>query len=162
MIVEDGTGKADAESYLSVADADSYHTARANSAWADVAEPTKEAALRYATDYLDGTYRWRGEIKEETQALGWPRDGAYDDEGRELTGLPRTLRHATAEIALAHTQEAINEPQGPRVTSESVEGAVSVTYADREGNQGASYPIVYTLIRGLVRGGTNAVRVRRA
>ena len=36
--VEDGTGKSTAESYISVADATTYHTARGNSTWNDIVE----------------------------------------------------------------------------------------------------------------------------
>jgi len=38
IVVEDGTGLATAETYISVADATTYHTARGNSAWNDVVE----------------------------------------------------------------------------------------------------------------------------
>jgi len=38
IVVEDGTGLATAESYISVADAVTYHTARGNSTWNDVVE----------------------------------------------------------------------------------------------------------------------------
>lgn len=54
LIVEDGTGLADAESYLSVADADTYHADRNNEAWQDYSTAEKEAALRKATQYITG------------------------------------------------------------------------------------------------------------
>ncbi len=38
LIVEDGTGLSTAESYISVADATTYHTARGNSSWNDIVE----------------------------------------------------------------------------------------------------------------------------
>jgi len=38
LIVEDGTGKSTSESYISVADASTYHAARGNTLWADVVE----------------------------------------------------------------------------------------------------------------------------
>ncbi|MBW2635985.1 MAG: hypothetical protein JRC86_00410 [Deltaproteobacteria bacterium] len=38
IVVEDGTGKADAETLISVADATAYHTARGNAGWNDVVE----------------------------------------------------------------------------------------------------------------------------
>ena len=77
LIVEDGTGRADAESYASVSVADAYHTARGNTAWAALATTAlKEAALRKATDYLGQTYglRWKGYRMTTTQALDWPRE----------------------------------------------------------------------------------------
>jgi hypothetical protein len=76
LVVEDGTGKADAESLISVADATSYHAARGNTAWADLASDTvREQMLRRATDYMQATYkqRWKGVPVTTTQALDWPR-----------------------------------------------------------------------------------------
>ena len=44
IVTEDGTGKSDAQSYLSLADADAYFTARGVSAWTG-SNAVKEAAL---------------------------------------------------------------------------------------------------------------------
>ena len=82
LICEDGSGKSDSESYISVADASSYHTARGNTAWAALAtDALREAALRRATDYMRQAYRsrWQGYKVNEDQALDWPR---YDVGGK--------------------------------------------------------------------------------
>ena len=63
IVVEDGTGKSTAESYISVADASTYHTARGNTAWAALTtDALREAALRKATDFMRQVYRsrWQG------------------------------------------------------------------------------------------------------
>lgn len=76
LIVEDGTGLANAESFISVADATAYHLARGNDAWAAIATDTiREQLLRKATDYMQGQYReiWTGYMLKPTQALAWPR-----------------------------------------------------------------------------------------
>lgn len=41
LIVEDGTGIANADSYVSVAEADAYHVAFGNDLWAAI-DPTKK------------------------------------------------------------------------------------------------------------------------
>lgn len=74
LIVEDGTGRADAESFASVAEADIYHAARGQGdAW-DGADD-KEVALRLATDYLEQAFRgrWLSFRVTSTQRLSWPR-----------------------------------------------------------------------------------------
>ena len=76
LIVEDGSGKSDAESYCTVAFATAYHAARGNAAWAALADDaTRESLLRKATDYMLQTYRlrWSGYRVTATQALDWPR-----------------------------------------------------------------------------------------
>jgi hypothetical protein len=69
LTVEDGTGKADAESYISVADADTYFTARNNATWAALSTSDKEAALRKATDYMLQAYRVRWAGMRETEPV---------------------------------------------------------------------------------------------
>lgn len=109
LIVEDGTGKTDAESYISVADADTYHSNHGNPAtWSGASTGTKETALREATDYVDRFYGavWVGTRKTTTQRLYWPRYDAWvDDVLLDSTILPRPLKEAVAELALRHISE---------------------------------------------------------
>jgi len=76
LIVEDGSGLVNAESYISVADASTYHTNRGNVAWGSIASDTiREQLLRKATEYMMAVYRlrWAGYRYNSTQALDWPR-----------------------------------------------------------------------------------------
>jgi len=138
LVVEDGTAKLDAESYISVADADTYHAARANVAWDAVGE--KEAALRKATDYMLQTYRdaWKGVRMKATQALDWPRAFVYAEPA--LTGssgaypylipdgiVPVEVQRACAELALRAASGELNADLERAVSSETV-GPISVTY----------------------------------
>ena len=105
LIVEDGTGLTTAESYLSVADTDTYNTKYTASAdWIAATNDEKERSLRVATQYIDLQYggRWRGTRTNETQALDWPRADVEDDDGFEIDedAIPTDLEHATAEAAL--------------------------------------------------------------
>lgn len=90
--VEDGTGKANAESYISVADADTYHAGRGNTSWTGLTEPQKEQRLRIATDYMVEVYRtrWAGLRVSTAQALDWPR---YDVPRRDAGGFPDYYPH---------------------------------------------------------------------
>lgn len=101
LVVEDGTGLSNAESYLSVTDANTYFTNLGTTAWTGT-DAVKEAVLRKATQYLDATYSWAGTIASTTQALNWPREGVEDSQGRDLDNtVPRAIENATAELALA-------------------------------------------------------------
>jgi hypothetical protein len=55
--VEDGSGKTDAASYVTVADVDQHHK-RAKAYWAALSSDEKEAALNVATAYLDSHFEW--------------------------------------------------------------------------------------------------------
>ena len=63
-------------SYLSVADADSYWSARNDSTWSGASTAAKEKALIEATQYIDGAYSFIGSIATSNQSLAWPRYGA--------------------------------------------------------------------------------------
>ena len=80
LIVEDGSIVAGAESYISVADAETFLNNRGLTLTG--AESDKEAALRKATDYMVQVYRmrWQGWKVDQTQALDWPRNSVYVDQ----------------------------------------------------------------------------------
>lgn len=99
--------------YGTVAAADAYHAARANSAWAGT-EQAKQAALIRASAYIDGKYqqqnscgRWESMFSGaktggRAQELQWPRTGATDNEGAAIppTEVPAEIERATYEAAL--------------------------------------------------------------
>lgn len=103
IIVEDGSGKNDAVSYIDATFFSDHHTARGRdlSEWNTAAI---EAACVKATDYVDQRFglRFRGDRQLKDQALQWPRLDAYDDDGFAFSGLdtiPRDLKKAVAEYA---------------------------------------------------------------
>lgn len=124
LTVEDGTGLANAESYISVTDTDTYFTNVGNASWTGTTA-VKEAALRKATQYLDATYSWIGSILDDDQALGWPRVGVTDKDGRDLEDqVPVLIERATAELALASLSEDLlsNTDNSDYVKREQIEG----------------------------------------
>lgn len=140
LVVEDGTGKTDAESYITVVEADAYMAARVLTLWAsaDFSDTEKEGCLRRATDYMQQAYRlrWAGVRKTSTQALDWPR---YDVPRTDVTGylsvdyydddaVPQEVKNACAELAW---RAAFGElaPDVSRVTQSEKVGEVAVTYS---------------------------------
>lgn len=102
LIVEDGTGKPDANSYIPVEYANDYFLLRSGSAnsqlWSDLTEDAKAAALVQGTDYIDA--RWGPYLSSKptttTQALAFPRK-AWD-------GVPSAVRKACCEYAVRASQ----------------------------------------------------------
>ncbi len=110
LIVEGGTGIADANSYASLATADAYLSRRRNpAAWAAATIPQREQALRIGTQALDLTYatRWVGIPASTTQALHWPRAHAVDLHGNAIgqTAVPVVVVHAAIEIAVRFLED---------------------------------------------------------
>lgn len=148
-IIAVGSGS---DSYMSLESADLYWSGRNDATWAGAELLTKEAALREATQYLDGRYDWIGDHPGGNQRLGWPRLGAFDHEGRLLTGIPEKVAEATAELARQALSECLapTEARAGRTRREKV-GPLEVEYLGGAPG-GRSYPFVTLLLKGLIRG----------
>lgn len=165
LVVEDGTGKTDSESFASVANADAYFTGRTGSStWTASTSTTalKEQALRDATDYIEETYntRFRGRKSEENQALSFPRAYLVDFDGYAIDSdeIPTKLKRATMELAVRalgqDLQPDLDNP-GEISEEESTVGSLSkrVKYMGGKGNL-KSYRVVRMLLREFVYGTT--------
>lgn len=78
ILVEDGTVVASANSYVSVAYADSYFENLGQTLWTETAsDEAKESALIKGAQYLQQKYRllWKGSRVNAFQSLDWPRRG---------------------------------------------------------------------------------------
>jgi hypothetical protein len=155
LIVEDGSGKSDSESYISVADASSYHTARGNTAWAALAtDALREAALRRATDYMRQAYRsrWQGYKVNEDQALDWPRyDVEVEGYAIDSDIVPTEIKNACAELALRASAADLNPDLTQGVLSEQV-GSIQVTY-DKASPQFTRYRAIDAILSPYLKAG---------
>ncbi len=116
LIVTPGSQAAD--SYVTLADALSYHAARGNAAWAASSDDLREPALRRATAWLDGRYhsRWPGyPLNGRAQALDWPRGDAVDRDG-----YPIDVATIAPEIVAATCEAALRELASPGSLSPDV------------------------------------------
>ena len=108
FVVEDGTQRSDATSYLSAADADQAleNLGLKDSAW-DAA--TKTVALNNATRYIERKYRGRfvGRRASEDQALEWPRSDAedHDEYAYDTDEIPQGVKNALALLAKAYVDD---------------------------------------------------------
>ena len=74
LIKEDGTGKADANSYAAVADANVYHDGHLYAtAWTAATDDQKAVALVMATRLIDAEFQFNGTRTTAGQSLQWPR-----------------------------------------------------------------------------------------
>lgn len=139
LIVEDGTGKADAESYAAIETISAYAVARGLTfvitGGTNVADA--EAAARRGTVWLDATFRARfpgRKANGRQQALEWPRVGACDASGEAIASdeVPVEIINALCEAAIR--EKAAPGSLSPDVTPggvakrERIEGAVEVEY----------------------------------
>lgn len=160
IVIEDGTGKADAQSYASAADATTYHTAHGNAAWTG-SDALKEAALVRATAWLDDAfyYRWPSVKLLSTQALEFPRVAAMDNDGYALALVPAMLKAALYEAALVEIVTPggllADDSDHGNIQAES-EGGMSRTYRPG-GKRPSDYPLIYTPLRRILKPASHPV-----
>lgn len=165
LIVEDGTGLANAESYVSEAVATTYFADRAIETWLDV--ENKEAALRRAAQYIDAVYgmRWIGSPLTTTQALDWPRVYyVYDYDvpvAQPFATVPLELKHAQCECALRFGLGTNMMPDRARATKSEQVGSIAVTYMDGA-SEGTTFPFIDALLSKLLSGGVSGGIVSRS
>lgn len=164
LIVEDGTGLADAESYCSVTEANTYHAALGNQAWASLASDTlREQNLRKATNFMRQLYRmaWQGKPTKSTQALDWPRyDVEVNDYWLASNIVPVDVKNACAELALKAISGPLVVDLTQGVKSKKV-GPIETVY-DEKSSRHTQYLAVDRLLAPYLNGGgASMIRVLR-
>jgi hypothetical protein len=191
LIKEDGTGRADANSYATAADCDGYHDGHLYAAaWTGATQARKEAALVMASRLIDSQFQFNGFRAHNGQALQWPREKCPDpDEGLlsvsvlgwandnfvEPDLVPSAVVQATCEMArelLIADRTAAPEGEGIDTvqTAHSVKDAAG-TRSDSSStkySKGDLRPIISAVAQAmlskfgaLVDGGSGAVRLLR-
>lgn len=160
LVVEDGTGLINAEAYISVADADTYHINYTGSSSWTTSTPTtavKERTLRRAALALDGenVLRWKGHRQSKGQALDWPRNNVKDSSGFFIDSnvIPEDLRRANAELALREITDSDgilpDIDENGRIKREKIK--VGPIESDVEFLGGARPSTLYTAVKVLLR-----------
>jgi hypothetical protein len=172
--VEDGSGLSNANSYVTVAEADQYleNTGRKNSTtWGSKGTADKQAALTQAFFYMKARWqdRWMGIARYENQSGDWPRYSAYKRSGflYEANEIPTEVKQAQIEYALVAVDTSLfpnpayddtNRPVLEK--TEKVDVLMESTrYADGSKPQTwRKYPLADNLISFLLGGGSELLR----
>lgn len=109
IVVETGTGLSNSNSYVTVAEADTYNENHYyGSAWAALSDENKKRAMIFATRLLDEQVDWNGTPRKSTdtsisdhQALRWPRNSVVDSDGYAVDHktIPEWLKNSCSELA---------------------------------------------------------------
>jgi hypothetical protein len=158
FVVEDGTGKADATSYATVAQFKQYCDNNGID-YTNDADTAIEVYLNQATKYIDMRYKFMGFPTKNTsgnlQSLQWPRTlvNTLGETWRFAafrnilsTEVPREVLEATCYLATEAKCGPLMKPN-EHITQRSFGGAVHTVYGRYEGFK--SYPYVNQLFRYL-------------
>lgn len=151
LVVEDGTGLANAEGYVDATAFKAYCDGR-GLVWAGNTDTQIEVAIRKATDLIDTKFRYKGVRQFDAQALEFPRSSLVDFSGITVTGVPARVKRACNELAFRALTEDIapDLDRGGRVVSESI-GPISTTYA-ADAPAGKTFTLAEGLLAPYVRG----------
>jgi hypothetical protein len=172
LIVENGTGLANAESYISAADAGTYLANRGDAVWATYSVPAQEAALRLATEYMVSLYRlrWAGFRTLTTQALDWPRSycpkpdlaGGYGGYPNYYlpTDMPNEVITACADLA---SRAAVSPlvPDVERLQTSIAIGTLKIEY-DKASSPITVFYAINRKLGPLLRGGGPMTKIVRS
>lgn len=157
MALDTTIGGSSSDSYVDLGYADAYHASMGNSSWTG-SNVEKEAALRRAAVWLDGSYQrfWSGTpVNGRNQARAWPQIGGVDYFGNEIdsSSIPEEIKRAQSEIALAELQSpgslTPSITPGQTIKSEKI-GSIAVEY--QGGQDVASFIPVLTRVDVLLQG----------
>lgn len=100
LIVEDGSGVTNANTYASVNTVDEYHAALGQDTWTGT-DAAKEAAILRAMRFIENQ-QYIGIKEDEYNPLEWPRWDAWDRNGYLIQNdvIPQNIINALCEAAL--------------------------------------------------------------
>lgn len=157
LIVEDGTGKADANSYVSEAECTAYLAARGKTI-----AGSKEVAIIKAMDFMRQNYRgkWQGSKKTQTQALDWPRYGVEVDCFSVSSDIvPAEVKNACCELAFRADTEDLMADLKQGVKRKKID-VIEVEY-DTSSPQQKRFAAVESILGPYLTGASNMVRLQR-
>lgn len=153
IVVEDGTGKTDATSYVSRADFDAYWTQKGVDYTNTTTYPndTINLWLNDATQLADSMYCYCGYVANDGQALDVPRDNWYDERGNDLSdSVPVKLKNAVCELAVALQGASADSDRESGVASKKY-GSISTSYTGgNNANTTRDFPSADRWMTGLV------------
>lgn len=154
LIVEDGSIVPNADSYVSLAEIDTFNDNYVSDpAWDTATDQDQEVAARQATLTVDSCFTedWIGTLVENDQSLDWPRSNAVASNGRTYADneIPKILRDACSKLAITALSEELLPDQENPGTIKKTKNKVAVIEEEIE-YFGASQQKLFTLAQKLL------------
>ena len=125
LVIENGQGLSNAESYVDVDYVDAYFLKRGLTQWASLTN--REQLIIRAMDYIENNYTYQGAKLVSTQSLQFPR--LINGE----TVYPIALKNAVCELALKSNEEDLLADTDKTTIREKV-GTLEVEYDPNQDN----------------------------
>lgn len=158
-------GASDANSYVTVAEADAYFEDRMHSSsWEALEEETKSGLLITSSKMLDWYINWKGVKAETTQSMKWPRSEVTRPDGTEVDDdvIPPEVKEAAYEQALVNIDADRTEGDALAGIEQLKAGSLMIKASSEVGSEVKPIPThVYNIVSDLYNR-NSVVRLLRA
>jgi hypothetical protein len=146
-------------SYVTIADADTYFETRIDSAeWEAADDETKEQALVTATQLIDERH-WIGAAVSSSQALAWPRKNAIYYDPRMGQQITIANNEVPSQIKIAVYEQALHLVQNEDLIAQKIQtfesisvGSISLSDSNNDVTKTSITPsIILRPLRPLIR-----------
>jgi hypothetical protein len=160
IIVEDGTGLPEANSYIDNSFIADYFNDQRITRWDVLDQSQKDTALVTASQFIDLSFTWIGKRKTIPQGLNWPRvEARWPGSETVIGGVPNPVKKAAAEaVWILLDRGDVNASLFTVIEDEQVKreklGALEQEYFEKKTTGSANataYDILNLLLAGLYR-----------
>ena len=160
LIVEDGSGLPNANSYCDLDYALEYCTMKGYTSWQSLSENEQKVFIIRGTEFVDNFYNWRGIRGKGSQSLSFPRIDLYDDDHYLINGIPDKLKKACLEAAFLNSTSGADT----LFTTKDENGAIKRQKVDsleveyfgqtqsESGSVSVDYTSIYDILNKLLKG----------
>ena len=152
-------GASDANSYVTLEEADAYFTDRMHaSTWEALSDPVKSNLLISSSQMLDWYIKWKGSKSTSTQFMGWPRTNATRPDGTEIEDdvLPPEVKTAVYEQSIANIEADRMEDDPLAGIGQLKAGSLMIKAGAEKPNQTNTKPVppqVFKIVSDLYNSG---------
>ena len=161
LIVEDGSGISDSNSYCDLDFALEYCVNHGYTSWIDMTEDEQKVYLIKGTSFVDNFYEWKGYKRTSVQSLESPRNGLIDNNRTEILGIPNNLKKAVIEAAFINLSSEVDNlfvsrDENGAIKRQKVD-ELEVEYfgesetAEAEAEYKTTYQVLNKLLKGLYK-----------
>lgn len=161
LIVEDGSGISDSNSYCDLDFALEYCVNHGYTSWIDMTEDEQKVYLIKGTSFVDNFYEWKGYKRTSVQSLEFPRNGLIDNNRTEILGIPNNLKKAVIEAAFINLSSEVDNlfvsrDENGAIKRQKVD-ELEVEYfgesetAEAEAEYKTTYQVLNKLLKGLYK-----------
>ena len=160
LIVEDGSGLPNANSYCDLDYALEYCTNKGYTSWLSLSEAEQKVFIIRGTEFVDNFYMWKGRKGKGSQALSFPRLDLYDDDRYLVNGIPDKLKKACLEAAFLNSTSGADtlfttKDENGAIKRQKVD-SLEVEYFSNQQSEtnlnAVDYTTIYDILNKLLKG----------